>query len=507
MATLTQNAVALGSPGASLNVQAAPDVKTLVRAGGRATDVVRVEGSVDGTTWAEVFTFLGPSGVQVIDQSLQFVRTAGASGTQGSLYCNWTFEDSVEEVSTVNQALNLNSAGGAGTALDLNPLNVAAFKTFQYGGGASTDVLAIQVSSDNTNWVSLGAIFGASGILELFFSARYVRSFYNSGVAGSAALTMQATENVIGGGSATSLEADGDGYIPVTTPSGGFILAPSPATGPAGTSGIDAALGGQQGGAATTDAAGDGGSIVLEPGGGGAASATQPGGDGGDVVNDGGLGGNASAAQPAGDGGDVLWFGGGGGSGTATQPAGDGGSIVMLGGPGGLNAGGGGGDGGDASLTAGDATGNGDGGNASLRAGRRSGSGVDGDVTLDAGNNGGAVVLSNTSRLVTAPGSQVLSAVGNTISPAATLVKLSNSSGGALTLTSTPTVADGVTEGQRLRLVGTAADPVVVQREAALAGSNVFLGAASRSIGLWGHLELQWVSGRWVEISFLAAAT
>jgi hypothetical protein len=97
-----------------------------------------------------------------------------------------------------------------------------------------------------------------------------------------------------------------------------------------------------------------------------------------------------------------------------------------------------------------------------------------------------------------------LAAVGNAITVTSPVMNLSNTSGGGLTLTSTPTITAGATAGTRVTLVNVGANPVVLQGEATLPNTKLKLGAATRSIGTYGHLSLIFYNGFWVEESFAA---
>lgn len=77
--------------------------------------------------------------------------------------------------------------------------------------------------------------------------------------------------------------------------------------------------------------------------------------------------------------------------------------------------------------------------------------------------------------------------------------------GGAVTLTSTPTIAAPAIDGQRLRIRGTDnTNTVTFQDEGSLAGTKLQLGAGSRVLGLGDVLELEWdaTSGFWWEVLF-----
>ena len=77
-------------------------------------------------------------------------------------------------------------------------------------------------------------------------------------------------------------------------------------------------------------------------------------------------------------------------------------------------------------------------------------------------------------------------------------------SGGAVTLTSEPTIAEG-DPGQLLILVGTSdANTVTIQDLGALAGSNVDMGGVNRTLGLSDYLVLIFneETDNWEEIVF-----
>lgn len=80
-------------------------------------------------------------------------------------------------------------------------------------------------------------------------------------------------------------------------------------------------------------------------------------------------------------------------------------------------------------------------------------------------------------------------------------------SGGAVTVTAAPTIADGTVDGQIIYVMGTsAANTVTIQDEGGLAGSNLQLGAATRALGEFSVIALIWdaTGSAWREISFAA---
>lgn len=128
--------------------------------------------------------------------------------------------------------------------------------------------------------------------------------------------------------------------------------------------------------------------------------------------------------------------------------------------------------------------------------------GLDIDSATTTSYQSGAVtkMVINAMGRVDSPGTQALTAVGNTITPTSTVMTLS--SDGNYTLTSTPTIAAGTASGQRLTLVYSGANTVTLQRESALAGSTLRLGAATRALSEYDTLELIWNGTYWLETSF-----
>ncbi len=98
---------------------------------------------------------------------------------------------------------------------------------------------------------------------------------------------------------------------------------------------------------------------------------------------------------------------------------------------------------------------------------------------------------------------QAITAVGNAITAVSETVELT--ADGNYTLTSTPTIADGY-NGQKLRLINVDTTPntITLQRESALAGSNLRLGGATRVLGQYDHIDLEFNAtlGDWIETGF-----
>jgi hypothetical protein len=97
---------------------------------------------------------------------------------------------------------------------------------------------------------------------------------------------------------------------------------------------------------------------------------------------------------------------------------------------------------------------------------------------------------------------QVIDATGDNIVADATTVLISNTTGGAITLASTPIIPDGVV-GQRAEITNIGTQNVVVRDQGTLAGSNLRLGATSRTIGPLDTLIVKFLNGDWVEVGFV----
>ena len=98
---------------------------------------------------------------------------------------------------------------------------------------------------------------------------------------------------------------------------------------------------------------------------------------------------------------------------------------------------------------------------------------------------------------------QTLAATNAIVVSDAAMVRVAGS-GGAVTLTSEPTIADGF-DGQMVVIRGTHdTNTVLIQDVANLAGSNVDLGGADRTLGAGDYLVLLFNadSGNWEELVF-----
>lgn len=116
---------------------------------------------------------------------------------------------------------------------------------------------------------------------------------------------------------------------------------------------------------------------------------------------------------------------------------------------------------------------------------------------------GQRVVFSGGEFVVSQTAVQSLSA-GSTIPNSGNATVLVAGNGGAVTLTSTPTIADGIAGGQILTITGTSANTVTLQDEGTLPGSNIQLGAATRVLGQGDILVMEFYESDsfWYERSF-----
>jgi hypothetical protein len=107
--------------------------------------------------------------------------------------------------------------------------------------------------------------------------------------------------------------------------------------------------------------------------------------------------------------------------------------------------------------------------------------------------------IRNASTYVATPSAnQPIDAATDTILANAELVRISNATGGAITLTSNPTIADGVS-GQMLTIIQIGADNVVLTN-----GNNLRLpGAANLTLGQWDVVTLYWdtTDSQWIALS------
>lgn len=118
------------------------------------------------------------------------------------------------------------------------------------------------------------------------------------------------------------------------------------------------------------------------------------------------------------------------------------------------------------------------------------------------------IAYRNAGNTVLTPTARTLTAAGNSLSDTASevrysTIRLDNTSGGALTLTSAPTLPDGQ-DGQVVVIFNGSANNVVIQDQGTLASSNLRLGAATRTLGTRDSIMLMYSStvGDWIELNF-----
>lgn len=95
-----------------------------------------------------------------------------------------------------------------------------------------------------------------------------------------------------------------------------------------------------------------------------------------------------------------------------------------------------------------------------------------------------------------------VSAAGSSLTVTGTYIRVNNTTGGAITLTSTPTIADGI-DGQIIHLINTSAQNVVLQDQGTLANSNLILaGSVNLTLGQTDSVSLMYSSdiGDWIQI-------
>lgn len=102
-------------------------------------------------------------------------------------------------------------------------------------------------------------------------------------------------------------------------------------------------------------------------------------------------------------------------------------------------------------------------------------------TSLESGATGSDLTLTSSIEaptLTTTPGTQELTAAGNTITPTSSYMRLTAT--GVLTLTSTPTIATaGVADGTHLLVHNAGANGITIQDEAVLAGSKLRLNSGT----------------------------
>lgn len=112
--------------------------------------------------------------------------------------------------------------------------------------------------------------------------------------------------------------------------------------------------------------------------------------------------------------------------------------------------------------------------------------------------------LNNASATITPPQTSVISSASSTIQIDASVVKLNNTSGGPVTLTSTPTMANGYDEGHTVTIINTSANSVTIQGEGDYANTNV---AKTVTLNQHDSATMIYASGAWTPISASTSTT
>ncbi len=124
-----------------------------------------------------------------------------------------------------------------------------------------------------------------------------------------------------------------------------------------------------------------------------------------------------------------------------------------------------------------------------------------GVVISTSGAGGGRITLSGGSLIVT-PGTQTISAATDTISGGIGSYIDITVSGGPFTMTSAPTVVDGV-DGQELTIINVNGNAITLSDQGTLANSNLRLTAATIALSARDSLKLRYSStvGDWVQVT------
>lgn len=109
--------------------------------------------------------------------------------------------------------------------------------------------------------------------------------------------------------------------------------------------------------------------------------------------------------------------------------------------------------------------------------------------------------IRNAGNTVYTPSVATISGAASTISHNQTVTRLNNTTGGAVTLTSAPTITDGQ-DGQLLIVFNGSANNVTIQDQGTLAGSNLRLSAATITLGQRDSVILLYSStiGDWIQV-------
>lgn len=110
--------------------------------------------------------------------------------------------------------------------------------------------------------------------------------------------------------------------------------------------------------------------------------------------------------------------------------------------------------------------------------------------------------IQNASATQEVPLATTIASASSTIPVTATTIRLNNTSGGAVTLTSAPTIANGV-DGQRITIFNASANSVTLQDQTFLASSNLRLSGPKQLIRQYESITLMYSStiGDWIQVN------
>jgi hypothetical protein len=111
--------------------------------------------------------------------------------------------------------------------------------------------------------------------------------------------------------------------------------------------------------------------------------------------------------------------------------------------------------------------------------------------------------IRNFAPAVDTPGTKTITVVGDTIPHLTPWTTINNTSGSSKTLTSAPTISDGV-DGERIEVTNVGTSDVVIQDQGTLASSNLRLVAATRTLSTRDSIKLRYSAaiGDWCETGF-----
>lgn len=172
---LSLPANAANGAGTAVDVSTLGSAKTLIYAGNNQSQAgfipsVTIEVSMDtsGTNWTPVYTFLTP-GTKTITTACHWMRAVVGNYRGGTAPATSV---GAAADNMMAATLTATAGNGDGTAVDCSTL--ADFKSVQVAG-TFTGTVNIQISDDNTNYVTAMS-FTAPAVLSGVFTAKYMRA-------------------------------------------------------------------------------------------------------------------------------------------------------------------------------------------------------------------------------------------------------------------------------------------------------------------------------------------